>query len=124
MEKWIKASRQWVECSEKEEDFTEFFYDSSKLHKIFIRDEGGESFLYRSHSVKDDLDLGRILDDGVLVYSIKECLNGEYPGLFSDILEVYVFITENIELFNFTKVSGGIVVSFMNKNLFLYGVDN
>lgn len=125
MEKWVKETGQWVECSEKRVgDLLEYFYDSSKLHKIYIQESGGESFLYRTDNVEDDLDLGQLLEDGVLVYSIKECLNGEYPHLFPDTYDINKFLSENMELFNFTKVPGGIVVSFMNKNIFLYAVDN
>jgi len=125
MEKWVKETGQWIECSEERVgDLLEYFYDSSKLHKIYIQESGGESFLYRTDNVKDDLDLGQLLEDGVLVYSIKECLNGEYPHLFPETCNINEFLSENLELFSFTKVSGGIVVSFMNKNIFLYGMDN
>lgn len=125
MEKWVRETGQWVECSEERVgDLLEYFYDSSKLHKIYIQESEGESFLYRADNVGNDLDLGQLLEDGVLVYSIKECLNGEYPHLFPDTCDMNEFLSENMELFNFTKVSEGIMVSFMNKNIFQYAVDN
>ena len=124
MEKWNKESGKWEEFSGSDLEGTAY-EDSDRLFKIGVVEAEGEVTILKWYIQDGGLDLGEILSDSVLLYSIKECFNSSYGDVFETVHEFTTFLESNLGCFTFSQKGKKTVVTFMNEQILKYDpVDN
>ena len=114
MEKWISGSG-WVECNDSSvKSGAKVISDTSNRYEVFIQEERGVTQFYRGFCESCRVNLYDIIMDDSIMYSIKEAMNT------STIERTREFVSDNIDMFNFSWSGDKIVITFMNDLIIEY----